>query len=83
MTDDRYTDRCCLDTKSCLILFFDHMDCSSQVPGIFQAQEYWSRLHFLLQGIFPTQESNPYLLLHCQVGSLPLSHQGSPDRQIK
>ena len=31
--------------------------------------------HFLLQGIFPTQGSNPSLLclLHGQVGSLPLS----------
>ena len=30
--------------------------------------------HFLLQGIFPTQGSNPYLfcLLHWQMGSLPL-----------
>ena len=33
--------------------------------------------HFLLQGIFPTQWSDPGLL-HCQVGSLPLSHLGSP-----
>ena len=33
--------------------------------------------HFLLQGIFPTQGSNP-CLLHWQVGSLPLSHRGSP-----
>ena len=33
--------------------------------------------HYLLQGIFPTQGSNPRLL-HWQVDSLPLSHQGSP-----
>ena len=33
--------------------------------------------HFLLQGIFLTQEPNPHLL-HWQVGSLPLSHQGNP-----
>jgi len=32
--------------------------------------------HFLLQGIFPTQGSNPNLL-HWQADSLPLSHQGS------
>ena len=31
--------------------------------------------HFLLQRIFPTQGLNP-CLLHWQVGSLPLSHQG-------
>ena len=35
--------------------------------------------HFLLQGIFPTQGSNPGLL-HRQVDSLPLSHPGSPRR---
>ena len=32
--------------------------------------------HFLLPGIFLTQGSNPRLL-HWQMGSLPLSHQGS------
>ena len=34
--------------------------------------------HFLLQGIFPTQGSNPCLfhLLHWQVGSFPHHHQG-------
>ena len=32
----------------------------------------------LLQGIFLTQELNSHLL-HWQVDSLPLSHQGSPD----
>ena len=33
--------------------------------------------HFLSQGIFPTQGLIPHLL-HWQVNSLPLSHQGSP-----
>ena len=33
--------------------------------------------HFLLQGLFPTQGSD-LCLLHWQVNSLPLSHQGSP-----
>ena len=33
--------------------------------------------HFLLQGIFLTQELNPSLL-HWQADSLPLSHLGSP-----
>ena len=32
--------------------------------------------HFLLQGIYPTQRSNPHLL-HCRQSFL-LSHQGSP-----
>ena len=31
----------------------------------FPRQEYWSGCHFLLQGIFPTQGSNP-CLLHCR-----------------
>ena len=36
--------------------------------------------HFLLQGIFQTQGSNPCFphLLHWQVDSLPLSHWGGP-----
>ena len=36
--------------------------------------------HFLLQGIFPAQGSNPHLLhlLHWQVGSLPLEPPGKP-----
>ena len=33
--------------------------------------------HFLLQGLFLTQESN-LRLMHCRAGSLLLSHQGSP-----
>ena len=41
----------------------------------FSRQEYWSGFHFILQGIFLTQESNP--CLQCQqVDSLPLSHLG-------
>ena len=41
----------------------------------FSRQEYWS-CHFLLQGIFPTQGSNPCLLrlLRWQADPLPLSH---------
>ena len=34
--------------------------------------------HFLLQGIFPTQGSNPGLL-HCRQVLYHLSHQGSPE----
>ena len=37
--------------------------------------------HFLLQGIFPNQGSNLHLL-PWQVGSLPLSHQGSPGNNL-
>ena len=41
----------------------------------FSRQEYWSGLHVLLQGIFPTQGLNLHLL-QWQVNSLPLSHLG-------
>ena len=48
----------------------------------FPRQDYWNELPFqlLLQGIFPTQGSNP-CLLHWQADPLPLSHQGSPSRE--
>ena len=64
----------CLEPlRSCPILC-DPMDCSppaSFVRGVSQS------CHFLLQGIFWTQESNTGLL-HWQVDSLLLSHQGNP-----
>ena len=43
-------------------------------------QTPWVRSHFLLQGVFPTQVSNPLLLclLHWQAGSLPLAPLGKP-----
>lgn len=43
-------------------------DCSSLSMGL---------CPFLLRGLFPAQASNPSLL-HCQVDSLPRSHQGNP-----
>ena len=72
----------CLCVHFCLTLC-DPIFCSlpdSSVHGIFQARRLgWAALS-LLQGIFPIQGSNLHLLclLHCQVDSLPLSHQGSP-----
>ena len=56
------------------------MDCSSpgsSVHGITPGKNTGVGCHTLLQGIFPTQRSN-LCLLHWQVDSLPLSHQGSP-----
>ena len=58
----------------------DSMDCSppgSSVHGIFPARI--PECHFLLQGIFPTQGSNPHLLclLHCRSILHLLSHWGS------
>ena len=70
------------------VLLFSHQSCPTllwpprttafQVPLSvgFSRQEYWSGLHFLLQGIFLTQGLNP-CLLHWQVDSLPLNHLGS------
>ena len=43
----------------------------------FSRQEYWMGCHALLQGIFPTQGSNPGLLHHRQILYL-LSYVGSP-----
>ena len=49
-------------------------------PWDFPGRNIGVGYHFLLQGIFPTQGSNSYLLclLHWQVDYLPLSHLGSP-----
>ena len=61
------------------------VDCSlpgSSIHGIFQARILeWVAIigvgcHFLLQGIFPTQGSNPGLL-HCRQTLYHLSHQGN------
>ena len=49
--------------------------CQAALSMEFSRQEYWSGLHFFLQGIFQTQGSNPHHL-HWQADSLPLSHVG-------
>jgi len=51
----------------------DPVGCHPQGSSV---QNTGTSCHFLLQGVFPTQESNlPLLqLLHWQVDSLPLSH---------
>ena len=54
----------CLATQSCLTLF-NPMDCSPRglsVHGIFPGKNTGVGCPFLLQGIFPTQGSNPHLL---------------------
>ena len=69
----------CSFTQLCLSLC-KPMDCSppgSFVHGIFPSENTGVGCCFLLQGIFPTQGSNP-CLLHWQVNTLPLSHLGSP-----
>ena len=67
------------------LLFIVSHSCNSWTVGCkgplsmrFPRQEYWSGLHFLLQGIFLTHWSK-LSLLHWQAVSLPLSHQGSPN----
>ena len=61
----------------------DPTDCSqlgSSVHGLLPGKTTRVACHFLLQGIFLTQRSNPGLLclLHWQADSLSLSHQSSP-----
>ena len=68
--------------QSCPILC-DLVDCSppgSSVHGIFPSKNTGMSCHFLLQGIFLTQGSNPGLLrlLHWQVDSFPLVPPGKP-----
>ena len=69
----------CSVAQSCLTLC-DPMDCSppgSSVHGDSPGKNTGGRCHALLQGIFPTQGSNPGLPLWRQI-LYRLSHQGSP-----
>ena len=77
---------------SCVWLFETPWTVAHQAPLSmeFSRQEYWRELPFpkntggscpfLLQGIFPTQGSNPHLLLllHWWADSWPQHHLGSP-----
>ena len=67
-----------LVTQSCR-LFATPWTAVHQVPLSmrFSRQGYWNGLPFLLQGIFPTQGSNPGLL-HCRQILYRLSYKGSP-----
>ena len=71
----------CAQSLSHVQLFVTPMDSppGSSVHGILQARILKWGCHFLLKGIFPTQGSNSHLL-HWQVDSLPLNHQGSQSR---
>ena len=52
-----------LGAKSCLILATPWTGvCQAPLSMGFSRQEYWSGLHFLLQGVFLTQELNPGFL---------------------
>ena len=71
--------------QSCLTVC-DPMDCSppGSSPWDFPGKNTGVGCHFLLQGIFPTQGSNPHLfhLLHWQTGSLLLATPGKPLKDI-
>ena len=66
---------------SCAQLFVTPWTVAHQAPLSmgFSRQEYWSGLHGLLQGIFPTQGLNPGLL-HCRWILYQLSYQGSSEK---
>ena len=71
---------CVLVVQSCPTLCHP-MDCSSpgsSVHGDSRGKTTGVGCHSLLQGIFPTQGSNPGLL-HCRRILCRLSHQGSPE----
>ena len=72
---------CGKSLQSCLILC-NPMDCSlpGSCPWDSPGKNAGVYCHALVQGIFPTQGSNPHLLhlLHWQVGSLPLMPPGKP-----
>ena len=71
---------CVLVAKLCLTLC-DLMDCSppgSSVYGGSPGKNTGVGCHALLQGIFPTQESNPGLL-DCRQILYHVSQQGSPN----
>ena len=59
-------------------LFATPWTAARQAPPLmgFSRQEYWSGLHSLLQGIFPTPGSKPGLS-YCRWILFHLSHQGS------
>ena len=74
---------------TCLVSHFSHiqlcvilwtMTCLAPLSMGFFRQDTGLCCHAFLQGIFPTQGSNPRLLtlLHWQMGSLPLAPPGKP-----
>ena len=65
---------CCLVAKVCLTLRPHGLQPSKILcPWDFPGKNTGVGCHFLLQGVFSTQGSNPRLL-HWQVNSLPLNH---------
>ena len=73
---------CLLSHVSCVQLFVTLRTVAHQAPLSmgFSKPEYQNGGHALLQGIFPTQGSNPHhlSLLNWQASSLPLGPLGKP-----
>ena len=75
--------RMCVKVAQSWLTLCDPMDCTLpgfSAHGILQARILEWVCHFLFQGIFPTQGSNPNLLhlLHWQADSLPVAPPGKP-----
>ena len=68
----------CVCSLSCVRFFGALRTEAHQAPLPIKIRNIGMECHFLLQGIFPTQESNPHLLhlLHWQVGSLLIALPG-------
>ena len=89
-TDDGYT-TVCLSAKSLqsFLTLCDPVDCSLPGSLLFPQDSPGKNTgvgcHFLFQGIFPTQGSNPHLLclLHWQANSLPLVTPGKPPKRVQ
>ena len=76
---NKFSAMLCLVARSCLTLG-DPMDCNlpgSSVHGDSAEKNTGVSCHALLQGIFPTQGSNPGLL-HCRWDSLSSEPPGKP-----
>ena len=72
--------QCVIHHFSCDRTFCNAMDCNPQgasVHGDSPGKITGIGCHFLLQGIFPTQGSNP-ALLHCRQITIPTESSGKP-----
>ena len=78
-----FNDSMCVSVARLCQTLCDPVDYSlpgSSIHGILLARILICGLHFLFQGFFPTQGSNPHLpcLLNWQMSSLPPGPPGSP-----
>ena len=69
----------------CMLSTLWTVACQAPLSILFPGKNTRVGCHFLLQGIYPTQGSNPCLshLLHWQLDSLPLHHLGSPPIRLE